>query len=161
MADPRRIAIPGRSNGGLLVGAAMVQRPELFRAVVCAAPLLDMVRYTQFGSGRTWAAEDGDPAAEAEFRWLAAYSPYQPVAFGTHDPALLWSADHGEGVDPMQARKLAAAPAAAGANEPVLLRIERSAGHGGADPVKQAVAQSVDTLAFLFAELGVPAAAPP
>jgi prolyl oligopeptidase len=160
-ADPRRIAIAGGSNGGLLVGAAMVQRPQLFRAVVCAVPLLDMVRYTQFGSGRTWAEEYGDPAVEAEFRWLSAYSPYQHVAPGMHyPPLLLLSADHDDRVDPMHARKFAAAVAAASATQPVLLRIERNAGHGGADLVKQAVAQSVDTLAFLFAELGVPSATP-
>ncbi len=160
-ADPRRIAIAGGSNGGLLVGAALVQRPELFRAVVCAVPLLDMVRYTQFGSGRTWAEEYGDPAVEAEFRWLLAYSPYQHVAASAHyPPLLLLSADHDDRVDPMHARKFAAAVAAATATQPVLLRIERNAGHGGADMVKQAVAQSVDTLAFLFAELGVPSATP-
>jgi len=158
-AAPKRIAITGRSNGGLLVGAAMVQRPDLFAAVVCGVPLLDMVRYTQFGSGRTWAEEFGDPGVEADFRWLYAYSPYHHVAAGTrYPPLLLLSADHDDRVDPMHARKFWAAVAAAEATpQPVLLRIERNAGHGGADLVKQSVAESVDTLAFLFAELGVPA----
>ncbi len=157
-ADPRRIASWGGSNGGLLVGATLVQRPELFRAVVCAVPLLDMVRYTQFGSGRTWSEEYGDPAVEAEFNWLFAYSPYHHVAPGTHfPPLLLLSADHDDRVDPMHARKFAAAVAAASVSgQPVLLRIERNSGHGGADLVKQTVEQTTDILAFLFAELGVP-----
>jgi prolyl oligopeptidase len=157
-ADPRRIAIYGGSNGGLLVGAAMVQRPELFRAVVCAVPLLDMVRYAGFGSGRTWAEEYGDPGVEADFAWLLAYSPYHHVAPATRYPALLlMSADHDDRVDPMHARKFAALVSSASTSqEPVLLRIERNAGHHGADQVKATVAESVDLLSFLFSELGVP-----
>jgi prolyl oligopeptidase len=157
-ADPRRIAIYGGSNGGLLVGAAMVQRPDLFAAVVCAVPLLDMVRYTQFGSGRTWADEYGDPSVESDFAWLLAYSPYHHVVAGTrYPPLLLLSSDHDDRVDPMHARKFAALiEASSASHEPVLLRIERNAGHGGADQIKQTVAQSADTLAFLFLELGLP-----
>lgn len=162
-ADPARIAISGGSNGGLLVGAAMVQRPDLFRAVVCAVPLLDMVRYTQFGSGRTWAEEYGDSSVEADFRWLYAYSPYHHVAPGQAYPALLLlSSDHDDRVDPMHARKFAAwVQAATASHLPVLLRIEKNAGHGGADQVKQAMAEAADTLAFLFVELGVPAPTAP
>jgi prolyl oligopeptidase len=162
-ADPSRIAIDGASNGGLLVGAAMVQRPDLFRAVVCGVPLLDMVRYTQFGSGRTWAEEYGDPSVEADFKWLFAYSPYHHVVPGESYPALLLlSSDHDDRVDPMHARKFAAwVQEATAAKLPVLLRIERNAGHTGADQVKEAVAQSADTLAFLFAEMGVPAPTAP
>jgi len=162
-ADPKRIAIFGGSNGGLLVGAAMVQRPDLFGAVVCAVPLLDMVRYTQFGSGRTWAEEYGDPSVEADFGWLLAYSPYHHVVAGTrYPPLLLLSSDHDDRVDPMHARKFAAlVEASSASHQPVLLRIERNAGHGGADQVKQAVAQSADMLAFLFLELGVPSPTAP
>jgi prolyl oligopeptidase len=162
-ADPTRIAISGGSNGGLLVGAAMVQRPELFRAVVCAVPLLDMVRYTQFGSGRTWAEEYGDPSVEADFGWLYAYSPYHHVVPGKAYPALLLlSSDHDDRVDPMHARKFAAwVQAATAPHLPVLLRIEKNSGHGGADQVKEAVAQSADELAFLLTELAVPAPAAP
>ena len=156
-ADPGRIAIEGGSNGGLLVGAAMVQRPELFRAVVCAVPLLDMVRYTKFGSGKTWSEEYGDPEVEQDFRWLFAYSPYHHVAPGTRYPALLLlSSDHDDRVDPMHARKFAARVAAAtGSGRPVLLRIESNAGHTGADRVKQSIDEAADMLAFLFAELAV------
>ena len=162
-ADPKRIAIYGGSNGGLLVGAAMVQRPDLFGAVVCAVPLLDMVRYTQFGSGKTWAEEYGDPSVEADFNWLLAYSPYHHVVAGTrYPPLLLLSSDHDDRVDPMHARKFAALVEAASASQaPVLLRIERNAGHGGADQVKKTVAQSADMLAFLFLELGVPSPTAP
>jgi prolyl oligopeptidase len=162
-ANPRRIAIFGGSNGGLLVGAAMVQRPELFAAVVCAVPLLDMVRYTQFGSGKTWADEYGDPSVEADFGWLLAYSPYHHVVAGTrYPPLLLLSSDHDDRVDPMHARKFAALVEAASASQkPVLLRIERNAGHTGADQVKQTVAEYADLLAFLFLELGVPSPTAP
>jgi prolyl oligopeptidase len=157
-ADPARIAIEGRSNGGLLVGAAMVQRPELFRAVVCTVPLLDMVRYTKFGSGKTWADEYGDPEVERDFRWLFAYSPYHHVVPGTRYPALLLlSSDHDDRVDPMHARKFAPRVVAASTSyRPVLLRIERNAGHAGADRVQQAIGQWADTLGFLFSELAVP-----
>jgi prolyl oligopeptidase len=152
-----RLGIRGGSNGGLLVGAAMTQRPDLFRAVVCQVPLLDMVRYTEFGSGKTWAPEYGSPAVEAELRTLLAYSPYHHVVPGTAYPALLMmSADHDDRVDPMHARKFTAAVQAANTSaHPVWLRIEHHAGHGGADLVKQAVETSSETWAFLMRELGL------
>jgi prolyl oligopeptidase len=153
---PARLGISGGSNGGLLVGAVMTQRPELFGAVVCAVPLLDMVRYHKFGSGKTWIPEYGDPELADHFGWLYAYSPYHRVKQGTEYPAMLMlSADSDDRVDPMHARKFTAAiQAASGSREPAIMRIERKAGHGGAGTRKSGVAQSVDMYAFLLAELG-------
>jgi prolyl oligopeptidase len=152
---PGRLAATGGSNGGLLVGAAMTQRPDLFAAVVCAVPLLDMVRYHLFGSGRTWVAEYGSAEDAGQFRALLAYSPYHRVAGGTRYPSLLLlSADADDRVDPMHARKFAAAVQAATSGGPVLLRIERNAGHGGADLRRAEVEKTADVLAFLRSELG-------
>lgn len=153
---PERLAIRGGSNGGLLVGAAMTQRPELFAAVVCAVPLLDMLRYHLFGSGETWTPEYGSPEDPEQVRWLAAYSPYHKVVDGTPYPAMLMLAAHDDDrVDPMHARKFTAAIQHATTSErPVLLRIERQAGHGGADKVAQTVELSADTYAFLLQQLG-------
>jgi prolyl oligopeptidase len=151
-----RLAIMGGSNGGLLVGAAMVQRPELFRAVACAVPLLDMVRYHLFGSGKTWIAEYGSADDEADFHTLYAYSPYHHVRPAPYPAVLVTTADTDDRVDPMHARKMTAAlQAATTSGRPVLLRIERNAGHGGADMVKQAVELSADRYAFLMREVGL------
>lgn len=132
--SPEHLGISGASNGGLLVGAAMTQRPDLFRAVVCGVPLLDMVRYHMFGIGRAWIPEYGTAEDPAQLRWLHAYSPYHRVESGTRYPALLMlSADHDDRVDPLHARKFVAQLRWATASEhPVLLRIEMNAGHGGA-----------------------------
>jgi prolyl oligopeptidase len=151
-----RLAISGGSNGGLLVGAAMVQRPELFRAVSCSVPLLDMVRYHLFGSGKTWIEEYGSAENEADFRALHAYSPYHHVRPAAYPAVLMQSADTDDRVDPMHARKMTAAlQAASTSGRPVLLRIEKNAGHGGADLVRQAVELSADRYAFLMRELGL------
>jgi prolyl oligopeptidase len=156
-----KLAISGGSNGGLLMGAAVTQHPELFRVVVCAVPLLDMLRYHLFGSGKTWVPEYGSAEDAKQFKWLYAYSPYQKVKAGTKYPALLMmSADSDDRVDPMHARKMTAALqwAQGGApkdNRPILMRIEKHAGHGGADLVKQAVEQSADSTAFVMYELGI------
>ncbi|MEO1272722.1 MAG: prolyl oligopeptidase family serine peptidase, partial [Myxococcota bacterium] len=151
---PERLAIRGGSNGGLLVGAAMTQRPELFGAVVCAAPLLDMVRYHLFGSGKTWISEYGSADDEEQFRALYAYSPYHNVKPGLDYPSMLMlSPEHDDRVDPLHARKMVAALQTADpgdAREPILLRVERDAGHGGADLVRQHVALEADVNAFLM-----------
>ena len=151
-----KLAISGGSNGGLLVGAVMVQRPELFRAVICAVPLLDMVRYHLYGSGKTWIGEYGSAENAAEFKALFAYSPYHHVKKGTKYPSVLMdSADADDRVDPMHARKFTAALQEATTGGPVWLRIERHSGHGGADLIKAWVDRYADRYAFLARELGV------
>jgi len=153
---PSRLAIAGGSNGGLLVGAAMTQRPELYGAVVCQVPLLDMVRYHLFGSGKTWIPEYGTADDPADFPVLHAYSPYHQVKEGTAYPALLMmAADHDDRVDPLHARKFVAAVRNAGPQAPALLRIEANAGHGGADQVAKAIESNVDSYSFLASVLHV------
>jgi prolyl oligopeptidase len=148
-----RLVLRGGSNGGLLLGALITQRPELFRVALCGVPLLDMVRYHLFGSGKTWISEYGSAADPAQFNALYAYSPYHHVKAGTKYPSvLLLSADSDDRVDPMHARKFAAALQRASAGGPVLLRIEQHAGHGGADLVKAAVAERADEYAFALAQ---------
>ncbi len=156
-----RLVLRGGSNGGLLVGAMITQHPELFRAALCAVPLLDMVRYHLFGSGKTWISEYGSADDAAQFQALLAYSPYQHVKAGTKYPAVLvLSADSDDRVDPMHARKFTAALQAASTGGPVILRIERHAGHGGADLVKSAVASRADEYAFALSETAVATEAP-
>ena len=147
------LSVYGGSNGGLLVGALMTQHPGLVRAVVCAVPLLDMLRYHRFGAGRTWIPEYGDPDIAAEFAWLHPYSPYHHIPKDSPLPALLMlSADSDDRVDPMHARKFTAAVQHA-SDRPAWLRVERNAGHGGADLVQQTIAREADAMAFLLAEL--------
>ncbi|HEY3500607.1 MAG TPA: prolyl oligopeptidase family serine peptidase [Polyangiaceae bacterium] len=149
-----RLVLRGRSNGGLLVGTALTQRPELFRAVICGVPLLDMLRYHLFGSGKTWISEYGSADDAAEFRTLYAYSPYQHVKDGVRYPSLLLSsADSDDRVDPMHARKFAAALQHSSAGGPVLLRIQHNAGHGGADKIQELVDERADEYAFALSEV--------
>jgi prolyl oligopeptidase len=152
-----KLAIMGGSNGGLLVGAAMVQRPDLYGAVVCAVPLLDMVRYHLFGAGKTWIEEYGSSEDPAQFETLVAYSPYHHVRPDVaYPPMLMLSADSDDRVDPMHARKFTAAIQSANkGGKAALLRIETNAGHGGADLIKKQIEQSVDTFAFVLDALGV------
>ncbi|MFT3707228.1 MAG: prolyl oligopeptidase family serine peptidase [Archangium sp.] len=151
---PQHLGIRGGSNGGLLVGAAMTQHPELYGAVVCAVPLLDMERYHLYGSGKTWIPEYGDPEKPDELAVLSAYSPYQHVKAGTKYPALLMmSADHDDRVDPFHARKFVAMVQTANPDGLTWLRIEANAGHGGADQVSKAIENSADQVAFLLQTL--------
>ena len=148
-----RLVLRGGSNGGLLLGALITQHPELFRVALCGVPLLDMLRYHLFGSGRTWISEYGSADDAAQFRALYAYSPYHHVKAGTKYPSvLLLSADSDDRVDPMHARKFAAELQAASTGGPVLLRIEKHAGHGGADLVKATVEARADEYAFALSE---------
>jgi prolyl oligopeptidase len=155
-----QLGISGGSNGGLLVGAALTQRPELYRAVVCSAPLLDMVRYEQFGLGQTWNDEYGTAADPVELEWLLSYSPYHHVVAGTPYPAVLFTVFDGDTrVDPLHARKLAAALPWATASDieerPILLRREKKVGHG-ARSVTRTIELAVDQLSWFAAQLGRP-----
>ncbi len=152
-----RLVLRGGSNGGLLMGALVTQRPDLFKVSLCGVPLLDMVRYHLFGSGKTWISEYGSAEDAAQFKALLAYSPYHHVKAGTRYPSVLvLSADSDDRVDPMHARKFAAFLQAASTGGPVLLRIEQHSGHGGADLVKAAVAQLADEYAFALSETEAP-----
>src|SRR6056297_1117639 len=146
----RQLGIYGGSNGGLLVGAAMTQRPELFNAVVCVAPLLDMIRYTTSELGPTWTVEYGDPEDPEQFGWLYTYSPYHRVKNGVDYPATMIAVfDNDTRTDPMHGRKMCAAVQAATAGDrPILLRTEGNVGHG-ARKLDAAVEETADTLAFL------------
>jgi len=152
-----QLTISGGSNGGLLVGAALTQRPELYAAVICAAPLLDMVRYEQHGLGQTWSDEYGSAAVAEELEWLLAYSPYHNVKESTDYPAVLFTVFDGDSrVDPLHARKLAAAlQHATSGTSPILIRREADVGHG-ARAVSRSVDLSVDTLSFAAAVTGLP-----
>jgi prolyl oligopeptidase len=154
--SPEHLGISGGSNGGLLVGAAATQRPELFNAVVCSAPLLDMVRYERFGLGETWNDEYGSAAKPDELEWLLSYSPYHHVVEGTDYPAVLFTVFDGDSrVDPLHARKLCAALQWATSGErPILLRRERDVGHG-ARSVTRSIDLTVDSLAFEASRLGL------
>jgi len=159
--DTNHLAIQGGSNGGLLMGAMITQRPELFRAVVCQVPLLDMLHYQNFQIAKLWVPEYGSAENAEQFRWLYAYSPYHHVKGGTEYPAILFmTADTDTRVDPMHAKKMTAlmqAEAKNGASKtrPILLRIESKAGHGAGKPVTKQIEEFTDIYEFLFWQLGV------
>jgi len=152
-----RLGITGGSNGGLLVGAVLTQRPELFQAVVCAVPLLDMLRYHHKSIARLWIPEYGSPEDPEQFAWLHAYSPYHHVREGERYPAvLLLTAEGDSRVDPMHARKMTALlQARSGSEKPVLLRSETEAGHGIGKPRSKVLDESLDVWSFLAWQLGV------
>jgi len=154
---PERLAAAGGSNGGLLMGAALTQRPELFRAILIQVPLLDMLRYHRFLIARLWIPEYGSADDAEQFRWLRAYSPYHHVRRGVAYPAvLLATAESDTRVDPMHARKMAARlQAATSAERPVLLRLEARAGHGAGKPLSKVQQELSDSWTFVFSELGV------
>ncbi|NLT54042.1 MAG: S9 family peptidase [Actinomycetales bacterium] len=151
-----RLAISGGSNGGLLVGAAVTQRPDLFAAVVCSAPLLDMVRYERFGLGATWNEEYGTVEDPEQFGWLISYSPYHRVREGVAYPAVLFTVFDGDSrVDPLHARKLCAAlQHATSSDAPILLRREKDVGHG-ARALSRTVTLAAETLAFTAHRTGL------
>jgi prolyl oligopeptidase len=159
--DKDHLAIQGGSNGGLLMGAMITQRPDLFRAVVCQVPLLDMLRYQNFQIAKLWIPEYGSAEDATQFNWLYAYSPYHHVKEGVEYPAILFmTADTDTRVDPMHAKKMAAlmqseAKNGASRDRPILLRIETKAGHGAGKPVTKQIEEYTDIYSFLFWQLGV------
>jgi prolyl oligopeptidase len=155
-----RLAISGGSNGGLLTGAVMVQRPELFSAVISAVPLLDMLRYQSFLMARYWVPEYGSAEDANQFKFLRAYSPYQNVKKGTKYPAVLLTAGENDSrVHPLHARKMAALLQASTATDPkekpVLLWVDREAGHGQGKPLDLRVRDAADQRMFLMWQLGM------
>jgi prolyl oligopeptidase len=157
---PDHLAIGGGSNGGLLVGAALTQRPDLFRAVVCTYPLLDMLRYERFLLGRFWVSEYGAATDSAQFPYLRAYSPYQNVHAGTRYPAVLFVTGDGDTrVAPLHARKmtalLQAATSAPIAERPILLAYDTEAGHSGGLPLTKTVDDTALRLQFVMWQVGM------
>jgi prolyl oligopeptidase len=158
--NSEKLAIAGGSNGGLLVGAALTQRPDLFRAVVCTYPLLDMVRYHRFMLGRYWVSEYGSADDSSQFRYLRAYSPYHNVRPGTRYPAVLFVTGDGDTrVAPLHARKmtalLQAATGASVAERPVLLDYDTEAGHSGGLPIRKVIHDTTVRLQFVMWQLGM------
>lgn len=150
-ATRERLAVQGGSNGGLLAFTTATQRPDLCRAVISQVPLADMLRYHLFQIARLWIPEYGSSDDASQYRWLRAYSPYHNVVDGTSYPAVLvMTGESDTRVDPLHARKMAAALEAATSSElPVLLRVERKAGHGQGMPLTKAVEGIVDAHCFL------------
>jgi prolyl oligopeptidase len=152
----KELGIEGGSNGGLLVGAVLTQRPDLFQAVICSAPLLDMVRYELHGLGATWNVEYGSALNPDQFPWLFAYSPYHAVKENVAYPSVLFTVFDGDSrVDPLHARKMCAALQHATTSErPILIRAEAEVGHGQRS-VTRGIQLVADELAFMAAQLNL------
>ncbi|MGI8990995.1 MAG: prolyl oligopeptidase family serine peptidase [Bryobacteraceae bacterium] len=156
-ASPARLAIEGGSNGGLLVGAAITQRPDLFKAAVCAVPLLDMIRFQNFKVAKYWTSEYGSSDDPEQFKYIYKYSPYHHVEKGAKYPAvMLMTGDSDTRVDPLHARKMTALLQASTASGlPVVLHYDKKAGHSGGLPVSKQVDDTTDQLMFLAWQLEV------
>jgi prolyl oligopeptidase len=151
-----KLAIGGGSNGGLLVGACLTQRPELFGACWAAVGVLDMLRFDKFTIGRAWTSDYGSPDDADDFKVLLSYSPYHNLKPGTHyPPVLITTGDHDDRVFPAHSFKFAAAlQAAQGGDAPILIRIETRAGHGAGKPTAKLIEELADRWAFLLTSLG-------
>ena len=156
--SPAHFAVEGASNGGLLMGASIIQRPELFSAVLCEYPLLDMLRYQKFLVGSYWTTEYGSSDNEKQFFYLLRYSPYQNVKSGTAYPAVMFfTGDSDTRVDPLHARKMTALlQSASSSGRPVLLHYSQAAGHNGGLAVDQQMQDDADILSFLWTETAQP-----
>jgi len=157
--NPDKLAILGGSNGGLLVGAALTQRPDLFRAVVCEYPLLDMLRFQKFLDGPFWVSEYGSSNKPDQFEYIYKYSPYQNVKKGTPYPSVLFVTGDGDTrVAPLHARKMAALlQADTSSKHPILLLYDTKSGHSGGRPVSKTIDEYTDILSYVTWQLGVPA----
>ncbi|MBD5635333.1 MAG: S9 family peptidase [Candidatus Eremiobacteraeota bacterium] len=155
IADPARIAAYGGSNGGLLVATLATQRPELVRAIVCAVPLTDMLRYHLFSIGRLWIAEYGDPDDPVDGAFIRAYSPYHNVRDGVAYPAMFVETAESDGrVDPLHAKKFGARVLQATSGDAPLIYVEPNAGHGAGKPRDKIVAELTDRWSFIAWRLG-------
>jgi prolyl oligopeptidase len=152
--SPAHFAIRGRSNGGLLMGAAMTQRPDLFGAIWCGYPLLDMLRYQRFEFGRLWTTEYGNAENAKDFAYIRKYSPYQNVKPGTDYPAIMFfTGDNDTRVDPMNARKMTALmQASSGGDRPIVLHYSIKGGHSAGVSLTQLVNDQADEMSFLWNE---------
>jgi len=161
--SPQHFAITGRSNGGLLMGASITQRPELFSAVWCGYPLLDMLRYQRFKVGYYWTTEYGSAESEKQFPYLLKYSPYQNVKPGTAYPAVMFfTGDSDTRVDPLHARKMTPLlQSASTSGRPILLHYSLAGGHSAGVSVDQQVQDDADQLSFLWTETGQPSPGKP
>ncbi len=155
--NPSKLAIAGGSNGGLLVGACLTQRPDLFAAALPAVGVFDMLRFHKFTIGWAWVSEYGSPDNPEEFKALYAYSPLHNLKPGTAYPAtLITTADHDDRVVPAHSFKFAAAlQAAQGGSQPILIRIDTKAGHGAGKPTTKLIEETADRWAFLVQVLGI------
>ncbi len=158
--DAAHLAIKGGSNGGLLTGVALTQRPELFCAAISAVPLLDMVRFQHFLMAKFWVPEYGSSENAAQFQWIHAYSPYHHIRAGTKYPAVLFTAGENDSrVHPLHARKMTARMQALAANDdavdPILLWVDRDAGHGQGKPLANRIAEQADQWSFLMWQTGL------
>ena len=147
-----KLAISGGSNGGLLVGAAMTQRPDLFAVAFPAVGVLDMLRYQKFTIGHAWSVEYGSSDDPEQFKYLKAYSPLHNLRDGTHYPAtMITTGDHDDRVVPAHSFKFAARlQEAHQGDNPVLIRIETDAGHGAGKPTSKIIEEGADVLSFFF-----------
>ena len=156
--SPEKLAIRGRSNGGLLMGAAMTQHPEMFGAIWCGYPLLDMIRFQNFLVGKWWTTEYGSSENAEQFPYLLKYSPYHNVKPGTKFPAIMFNTgDSDTRVDPLHARKMTALVQADNANDrPILLHYQTISGHSSGVSITQSIKDTADELAFLWNEVSAP-----
>jgi prolyl oligopeptidase len=155
--NSNRLVAEGGSNGGLLMGAVATQRPDLYKAIICEVPLLDMLRYHKFLIARYWIPEYGSSEKEEDFKWLLRYSPYQNIRQGVNMPTMLVTAGANDSrVDPMNARKfVAAAQNNVGQISPVILHVDYDSGHGSGQSTKQRIDNVQFIFDFLMNQLGM------
>ena len=155
--NPKRLALRGGSNGGILIGAMALQRPDLFGAAVCAVPLLDMVRYHKFLMGPYWIPEYGSPDVKDDFLYIMKYSPYHNIRYGLKLPSLLIKAGENDArVDPLHAKKFAAAlQSLPDQEQPIFLHIDFESGHGSGQSVQQQVNNLEFELRYIMDRIGM------